>query len=160
MAAIPGHGDLEEMKRQGINGVLIYQGAPGDALHSVQFLSPEWHDLFRYALREARRLEIEVSVNVCDGWDSGGPWIAPDEANKKLVYSEVQVDGGRKIEQNLPLPPLVDEYYYDVALLAIREKLDRPISPARVTASSTLEGYVGEWNFPPADAVDGEPETF
>lgn len=152
--------DLEEMKRQGINGVLIYQGAPGNSLHSVQFLSTEWHDLFRYALREAGRLGMEVSVTVCDGWDSGGPWIAPDLANKKLVYSEVQVEGGKRVARDLPLPSRVDEYYCDVALLAIRERPDCPITTARVTASSTLEGYVGEWNFPPVDVADGDPETF
>jgi hypothetical protein len=152
--------DLEEMKRQGINGVLIDQGGGGETPRSIQFLSPEWHELFRYALREASRLGMGVSVNLCDGWDSGGPWITRDLANKKLVYSEFQVEGRRKLSQVLPLPPVVDEYYRDVAVVAIREKPDQPVAPANVTASSTLEGYVGEWNFPPQDASDGDPETF
>ncbi len=55
---------------------------------------------------------------------------------------------------------IVDNYYHDVAVLAIREKATRPVAPATVTASSTLEGYVGEWNFHPQDAVDGDPETY
>jgi hypothetical protein len=168
--------DLEEMKRQGINGVLIDQGGGGETPRSIQFLSPEWHELFRYALREASRLGMEVSVNLCDGWDSGGPWITPDQANKKLVYVELQVDGPKKLSQLLPLPRVsvvgegaqgagisynvADEYYYDVAVVAIREKPHRPVTPARVTASSTLKGYVGEWNFVPQDATDADPETF
>jgi hypothetical protein len=152
--------DLEEMKRQGINGVLIFQAGGEKTPQGVQFLSPEWHELFRYALREASRQGMGVSVNLCDGWDSGGPWITREQANKKLVYSEFQVDGRKMLSQVLPRPPVVDEYYRDVAVMAIREKPDRPVAPANVTASSTLEGYVGEWNFVPQDAADADPETF
>ncbi|HZO99607.1 MAG TPA: glycosyl hydrolase [Terriglobia bacterium] len=152
--------DLEEMKRQGINGVLIFHAGEGETPHGPLFLSPEWHELFRHALREASRLGMEVSVNLCDGWDSGGPWITPDLANKKLVYSEVQMDGRKKVFQVLPLPPVVDGYYHDVAVLAIPERPDRPVTPANVTASSSLEGYVGEWNFAPQEVADSDPETY
>ena len=152
--------DLEEMKRQGINGVLIFQAGGGATPPGVRFLSPRWHELFQYALREANRLGMGVSINLCDGWDSGGPWITADLANKKLVYSEVQVDGQKKLSRILPLPPVVDGYYRDVAVVAVREKPTRPLTPAGVTASSTLGGYVGEWNFAPPDAADGDPETF
>lgn len=152
--------DLEEMKRQGINGVVIFQAGGGDTPRGAQFLSPEWHELFRYALREASRLGMGVSVNLCDGWDSGGPWITRDQANKKLVYSEIQVDGRTKLSQVPPLPPVMDDYYHDVAVVAIPEKPHRPVTPANVTASSTLEGYVGEWNFVPQDVADADPETY
>jgi hypothetical protein len=152
--------DLEEMKRQGINGVLIFQAGGGETPPGVLFLSPQWHELFRFALAEARRLGMAVSVNLCDGWDSGGPWITPDLANKKLVYSEFQVDGAGKISDLLPRPEVVDDYYHDVAVVAIGEKAGRPITPAKVTASSTLEGYVGEWNFPPQAVVDADPEVY
>ena len=59
--------DLEEMKRQGINGVLVFQGGTTTAPPGVRFLSPEWHQLFQFVLREADRLGMEVSVNLCDG---------------------------------------------------------------------------------------------
>jgi len=152
--------DLEEMKRQGINGVLVFHAGEGKTPVGPQFLSPEWHELFRHALREASRLGMELSANLCDGWDSGGPWITQDEANKKLVYSELQVDGPKKLAQGLPMPPTLDQYYHDVAVIAVREKPSRPLTPANVTAGSALEGYVGEWNFHPLDAVDGDPETY
>ncbi len=152
--------DLEEMKRQGINGVVIFQAGGGDTPQGVQFLSPEWHELFRYALTEADRLRMSVSVNLCDGWDSGGPWITQAQANKKLVYSEVQADGPQKLSLVMPQPPVVDGYYRDVAVIAFPEKANRPLTPANVTASSTLEGYVGEWNFAPENAADRDPETY
>jgi hypothetical protein len=152
--------DLEEMKRQGINGVLIFQAGGGETPPGIQFLSPEWHELFRFALAEAQRLDMGVSINLCDGWDSGGHWITPDLANKKLVYSEFQVDGAGKIQSDLPRPEVVDDYYHDVGVVAVREKAGRPITAARVTAGTTLEGYVGEWNFPPQAVVDADPETY
>ncbi len=152
--------DLEEMKRQGIGGVVIFQTGDAHTPAGAQFLSPEWHELFRHALREADRLGMVVGINLCDGWDSGGPWITPDQANKKLVYSELQVDGPAEVNRLLPLPPIVDNYYHDVAVVAVPERPTRPVTPLRVTASSTLAGYVGEWNFYPQDTVDGDPETY
>ncbi len=152
--------DLEEMKRQGINGVLIFNAGGGEGPAGPKFLSPEWHDLFKHALRVADKLKMEVSVNLCDGWDAGGPWITADCANKKLVYSEMQVEGPGKIERSLPMPPMLDNYYHDAVVIAFPEKTARPIPPANVTASSTLGGYCDEWNFPPDDAVDNDPDTF
>src|SRR5579862_1048933 len=152
--------DLEAMKREGINGVLIFQAGDRGTPPGVGFLGPQWHEMFQHTLRECERLGISVSMGICDGWNAGGPWITQDEANKKLVYSELQVDGVKKLDRLLPLPTLVDNYYHDVAVLAIPEKPTRPVAPAVVTASSTLEGYVGEWNFYPQDAVDGDPETY
>ena len=152
--------DLEEMKREGINGVLIFQAGDRGTPPGVAFLGPQWHEMFRHTFRECERLGISISMGICDGWNAGGPWITQDEANKKLVYSELQVDGARKLDRLLPLPTLVDNYYHDVAVLAIPEKPTRPVAPAVVTASSTLEGYVGEWNFYPQDTVDGDPGTY
>jgi len=114
--------DLEEMKRQGMSGVLVFQAGDANTPAGAQFFSPQWNDLFQYTLREAARLGMVVSIDLCDGWDSGGPWITQDRANKMLVYSELQVDGVRNVDRLLPLPPAVDNYYHDVAVLAIREK--------------------------------------
>ncbi|MEW6236254.1 MAG: glycosyl hydrolase [Candidatus Omnitrophota bacterium] len=152
--------DLEEMKRQGINGVLIFNAGGADSPSGPPFMSPAWRELFRFALREADRLRMEVSVNLCDGWDAGGPWITAEYANKKLVYSEIQVDGANHLSHELPLPPLVDGYYREIAVIAFPEKASRPLTPARVTASSSLAGYCEEWNYPPEDAADNDPETF
>ena len=152
--------DMEEMRRQGMSGVLVFQAGDSKTPAGAQFFSPEWRELFQHTLREAARLGMVVSIDLCDGWDAGGPWITQDQANKKLVYSELQVDGAKNLDRLLPLPEIVDDYYHDVAVLAIREKATRPVTPDVVTASSTLTGYVGEWNFYPQDAVDGDPTTY
>lgn len=151
--------DLEEMKRQAINGVLLFHAGGGRGPKGPAFLSRDWMELFRFAVAEAARLGMEMSINLCDGWDSGGTWIDAEAANKKLVYSEIQVDGPRAVRIQLPTPPLVDGWYRDVAVVALPERPRRPVQPASVQASSTVQGYCHEWNWPPAQVVDGDPQT-
>lgn len=33
------------------------------------FMSPEWCQMYKHAVREADRLGIVLSVNLCSGWD-------------------------------------------------------------------------------------------
>jgi hypothetical protein len=42
------------------------------------FLSPEWRELFRHAMREAERLGMEAGINLGAGWRIGGHWINPE----------------------------------------------------------------------------------
>jgi len=66
--------DLEEMKEKGISGALIFDAGSGghDSPKGPAFMSDEWREYFRHALREAGRLGIEIGVNLCSGWDAGG----------------------------------------------------------------------------------------
>ncbi len=153
--------DLEEMKRQGINGVLLFHAGEADGVRAgPRFLSPAWMDQFRFALSEAARLKMEVSINLCDGWDCGGPAIEPESAAKRLVFSEIQADGPRVASLELPSPAVTGGYYREVAVVAFRERLMRPVQPAAIEASSTVEGYCNERNWPPSSVVDGDPNTF
>ncbi len=165
--------ELEEFKRQGIGGVLIFPagGPAGPMPVGPDFMSPRWVELFKHALNEAERLGIEVSINLCDGWDAGGPWISADAANKKLTFTEIQVEGSKNVDDSknkeqekgkkivVPLPPTLNNYYKDVALVAIPENQDRPVRPALVAANNTLGMYCDEYNWPIEQAFDGDPNT-
>jgi hypothetical protein len=151
--------DLEEMHRQGIQGAMIFNAGEGNTPKGPKFLSPEWNALFKFALAEASRLGMEVSVNLCDGWDSGGPWIPAEAANKKLTWSETQVDGPQAVSKVLPMPPTVDNFYRDVAVLAVREKPASPLRPAEIRGCNAVGDYCDEKNWPPADVADGDLNT-
>jgi len=113
--------DLTEMKRVGIGGAMVFDAGsstyegwgvtrsePGPV-----FMSDEWRELFVYACRVADSLGIEVSLNMGSGWNSGGPWVTPEHASKKVVWSETRVTGPATIQQQLPLPDgLLHTYYY------------------------------------------------
>ncbi len=112
--------DLDGMKEQGINGVLVFNAGGGPTPKTTVFMSWEWRDLFRFAVEEASKRGIEVSLNLCSGWDCGGPWITADEAPQQLVFSKVQITGPRVFTGTLTEPKHEDPYYRDIFVLAYR----------------------------------------
>ena len=130
--------DLETMKQQGIGYVLLFNaGGAVNVPKGPPFMSEEWRNNFRFAVREAARLGIEMSVNVCDGWNSGGPWVTKEDAVKELVWNETQIEGPAEIDRELGTPstfmqvcdarvrvppPAPLDWYRDIAVLACRER--------------------------------------
>ena len=117
--------DLEEFKAKGIGGVnlICTGGYAGDhPLPGVTFLGPQWRELFRHAVREAARLKLEMGFNMAGGWVMMGPWVAQDDAMKKIVQSELKVKGPQKFSGQLPQPETVDGYYRDVIVQAFRSR--------------------------------------
>ena len=137
--------DLEEFKAKGLGGVLLICSANGYGVgpmpNGPTFLSPEWLELYRHALKEAARLQLEVGVNFCPGWDMGGPWITPENSGRWFLQSQLSVTGPQKFSGPLPLPGNRDGYdskphfntkkylnlpfekldYRDTAIVAFRE---------------------------------------
>jgi alpha-L-rhamnosidase len=66
--------DFESMKRAGIGGVIFMEVNVGIPQGSVKFMSAEWRQLFKHAVKEAERLGLQMTVNAGPGWTgSGGP---------------------------------------------------------------------------------------
>ncbi|MCL5283264.1 MAG: hypothetical protein M1330_00920 [Armatimonadetes bacterium] len=117
--------DLEAMQRAGIGGVLIMEVDQGTPPGPVKFASPEWQDLFRFVCSEASRLGLQVNMNNDAGWcGSGGPWVTPELAMQKVVWTQAQVEGGTSLKLPLPQPTATDSFYRDIAVLAFPTPLD------------------------------------
>src|SRR5262245_1732836 len=101
--------DLEWMKRVGIGGMQLADVASGGGQsveRKILFGSPEWLDAVRHAASEADRLGLELAIFSSAGWsETGGPWVKPEQAMKKLVWSETIVEGPRIFSAKLPQPP-------------------------------------------------------
>ncbi len=103
--------DLEWMKRVGFGGFQLADvNAPGQIRQEVEpktpFGTPEWFAALRHAAQEADRLGLEMAIFSSPGWsETGGPWVKPEEAMKKLVWSETRVAGGRRFSGQLEQPP-------------------------------------------------------
>ncbi len=115
--------DLEAMARVGIGGAAIFNIGGHGAQGNVVPLTPEWRELMGHALREAKRLGIEINLNnSMVGWSSsGGPWITPELAMQCLTWSETAVSGQPSAAGGaivLPQPPGHLGFYRDVAVLA------------------------------------------
>jgi hypothetical protein len=115
--------DLESMARVGIGGAGIFNIGGHGAQGKVVPLTPEWQELMSHALREAKRLGLEINLNnSMVGWSSsGGPWITPELAMQCLTWSETAVSGQPSATGGalvLPQPPGHLGFYRDVAVLA------------------------------------------
>jgi hypothetical protein len=118
--------DLEEMKSKGFGGALICdadgssQEGNERAPHGPTFFSPEWRELFKHTLKEAHRLGLEMSLNIQSGWNLGGPMVKPEDAPKKLVWTESRVKGETNLVVKLQQPKGRDNFYRDLFVLAYR----------------------------------------
>src|SRR6266581_7039645 len=83
--------DLEWMHRVGIGGFQNFDAAlntPKVVEKRLVYMTPEWKDAFRYAATLADQLGLEMAIAGSPGWsESGGPWVPPAQAMKKLVWS-------------------------------------------------------------------------
>jgi hypothetical protein len=140
--------DLESMKKAGLGYVLFLEVNVGLPRGKVGFLSEEWQDLYKHAVREAERLGIRVILGSGPGWaGSGGPWVSPAQSMVHLVASDTTVTGPNTFNSMLPLPlpkkpffeeasltqtlkDLRDKWYEDVVVLAfpapaVNARIDR-----------------------------------
>lgn len=98
--------DLEWMKRSGIGGFHQFDAGginmPRAAKVRLPYLSEEWKDAFRFALKLADSLGLDVTIASAPGWSStGGIWVTPEDALKKLEWRTLDTEGG-KVRVRLP----------------------------------------------------------
>jgi hypothetical protein len=150
--------DLEWMKRVGIGGAQIADiGMAGGQTveHKTEFFTPEWFEAVKHAAAESDRLGLELGIFSSSGWSlTGGPWVKPEQAMKKLVWSETRIQGPIKFEQKLPQPPSnpgsfgslrgqnaadTKSYYADSAVIAFQTPPDE-ISMEELKPKATSSG--------------------
>ena len=146
--------DFEEMKKQGIGGALLFDAgeAGPEAPRGPLFMSREWRELYKHAVREADRCGIVLGVNLCSGWDAGGPWVTQEHAAKKLVSTQTNVTGPGRVSVTLPKPVVVQGFYQEIAVLAA-PVVGGAMAAGTLRSSSQYQGYA------PALAEDGDEGT-
>jgi hypothetical protein len=109
--------DLESMKQAGIGNLIFLEVNVGVPRGSVDFLSGEWQELFKHAVREAERLGINITLGSGPGWTgSGGPWVKLEQSMQHLVASSIEVKGPVKCDTVLPVPDPRTPYFGPGAL--------------------------------------------
>lgn len=100
------------------------------------YMDEGWQDAFRYSLHLLDSLQMETGITSAPGWsNTGGPWVKPANAMKKLVWRELIIKGGKNINVSLPEPYQMpgryqnlriggvteaDKYYRDIAVVGVR----------------------------------------
>jgi hypothetical protein len=107
--------DLEEMKRWGICGAMIFnltsqveeshKPTANNPWPERTYRSPAYWDAVRHAAAEGKRLGIEIILHNSVGYSAtGGPWIDEPRGMRRLLWSETVVQGGTDVRMTLPKP--------------------------------------------------------
>jgi len=147
--------DLEAMTEKGFGGALITDagGANQDGNRQVPcgpiFASEAWRELYRHALREGARLNVEMALNIQSGWNLGGPRVKAEDAAKILCYTETAIEGPGEQTVKIAAPPARHGLLKEVAVLAI------PSVP--VEAVCKVEASSAHPDHPARNLTDGQP---
>jgi hypothetical protein len=150
--------DLEWMQRIGIGGVHTFTGGGLGEPHvidpPVDFLSDTWRAAFRETTRIARGSGMEVTIAGSPGWsETGGTWVAPENAMKKYTWSETQVPGGAPIDLVLARPPAAVGPFLGV------KRTFNP-APQELRDDVYRDSVVVAFPTPPAELTDAAPVFF
>jgi hypothetical protein len=156
--------DLEEAKAKGLGGLLMWDTEamrnPGGMVPAgPPFMGEKSVAAMLHALKEARRLDLDLGLVTSSGWNAGGPWIPPELASKNLFYSTLLVEGSTRIKHKLPFPEVPSEcpkgenglpvWYIDVAILAWPDSENKVISDLSEVINLTDRFSEGELSWTP-----------
>ncbi|MEJ8768829.1 glycosyl hydrolase [Prevotella sp. HCN-7019] len=131
--------DLEAMKAAGINRAFVANiGGAGtgdpNSQYKVEFMSDEWWNITRAALKKATELGIDIGMFNSPGWSqSGGPWIKAGQTMRYLNSSRTVVKGPGRVTVKLPQP--ADEFQ-DVNVVAFPNPT--PAGTVLTTANASI----------------------
>ncbi len=95
--------ELEQMRFHGIRGVEQISMSPLYEKGNIDYMSEEYLDLVKHMVKEAKRLEMEVSFNFGGpGWIIGGEWVSDKDKSKDMIPTFIDINGSQKIELELP----------------------------------------------------------
>jgi hypothetical protein len=157
--------DLEAMADVGVAAATLFDASCGIKPGPVKFDTTAFYEAVRHAAKEATRLGLTLGVANCSGWaNSGGPWVKPKEAMKRLDITETDAVGSGRFEGVLPRIANDHGFYDDIAVIAVPDR-SRPIDTkvsisgnvAVVTASKpvTAAGFSWRLDFPWTYGGDG-----
>ncbi|MFW5822772.1 MAG: glycosyl hydrolase, partial [Tangfeifania sp.] len=92
--------ELNEMAEAGIGGVEItpIYGVRGEEDRSIEYLSPEFSEMLKYAIDEAHKLGMEVDLPPGSGWRCGGPFVPEEKGLWSLRVHKQQTGTGEMAE--------------------------------------------------------------
>lgn len=134
--------ELTAFKEMGLGGVDIFDMGIADPYGIIppgnSFMGPEMLDGIKFAVQEAKKLDLLLGLSVSNGWNAGGDWTEPDEMIMRLLFWKDTLQGPVHLSEigfpelpktfakpygSFPLFPQIQadgfpEYYENVALVA------------------------------------------
>jgi hypothetical protein len=167
--------DIEWMDRVGIGGFHQFDaggiGMTPIVDETLPYNSPQWRVAMQYAMGMAASKGMETAVASAPGWSStGGPWVKPEDAMKKLTWRTLEVTGDTVLVihrpplydtpgsyQNVPDGGNAEHWFQHIVTMAVKlpdAELSMQEMGATVTASGGLFSVHQLTNGDFADAVE------
>lgn len=136
--------DLEAMAKVGIGGAQIFNVSESIPVGTVGYMSDPWLEMVSHAVKEAKRVGIEICMHNCAGWSSsGGPWITPEYSMKRISISEAAVSGPKAVSINMPQPETRRDFYRDIIVLAFPTPKNNDYRLSNASAKAGFDGVYG-----------------
>lgn len=129
--------DLDWMARIGLGGLQNFDASlqtPQIVPERLVYMTDGWKDAFRHAVQVADAKGLEFAIAASPGWsETGGPWVKPQDAMKKMVWSQTDLRGGQRLKGALPAPPSVTGVFQSA-------KFVDPLAMGKVAAQPAFYG--------------------
>ena len=132
--------ELTFMKQAGLRGAEIqpvYPVAMDDPAHGIRnlnYFSEEFLAVLRHAVREARRLSLQLDFTLGSGWPYGGPFIPTSLAARRLRVLSQDVVGPRDYSWDLTPHLAGDDRVVRVVATPVRPDARLDVARSRVLA--------------------------
>jgi len=94
---------MEKYSEAGLGGmeIAVIYGVKGYEDRFINYLSPQWMEMFTHTLREAGRLNMGIDLANASGWPFGGPWVEPDDACRNINYKTWSLNTGDSLTEKI-----------------------------------------------------------
>lgn len=160
--------DLEDLKSKGMGGFDILDigerfPETGEVPAGPEFLGKESLEAIHYAVREADRLGLELSLIASSSWNAGGSWVKPEHANMALFSTDrIIAKGPGRFSQKLPFPACAEKtprgadglpvFYKEIAVIAFPVEEDtsfiKDLSSVKVISNLMDKDGIINWDVP------------
>src|SRR5690349_18321185 len=95
--------EMEAYQKAGLGGLEItpIYGVVGYENKFINYLSPEWMELFMHTLKEAERLDLGIDMATGTGWPFGGPWVKNEDACKNMQFKIYELKSGEQLKEKI-----------------------------------------------------------
>ena len=127
---------LEKYQKAGLGGmeIAVIYGVKGQEDKFINYLSPEWMEMFIHTLREAERLDLGIELANASGWPFGGPWVDPADACKNINYKTYTIKEGESLSEKI-------EFIQQPLIRAIGERPDITKLKDPISKNKNLQLY-------------------
>jgi hypothetical protein len=94
---------MEKYSKAGLGGMelTVIYGVKGTEDKFINYLSPQWMEVFMHTLKEGQRLDLGIDLANATGWPFGGPWVEPSDACKNINYKTYTLKAGETLQESI-----------------------------------------------------------